>query len=156
MKKLFTFLLVLFTVTLLGGVSNASSLPPANSGTLSVAAGSQLQYQGNVSLDASWPGHLKNPRVGIACYEDVNNDSVINTTWFWNEDGVYGEAGSPSTTFTLGGAGSLWVYNYPNTPAECVAKLWYIPNKNGTAEWNGSGQQGNFVYLAETTFHAAA
>ncbi len=132
MKKLLliaTLALVFVPVALAG-------LPPASSGSVSVAAGSDLSYQGQVTFDYTYPNHLNNPRIYVECDQ---NGSL-----------VYGEAGRASDTFTLGGGWSLWV-EAGGGPADCTATLYYF--KTGNHEWNGSGQQ-VYVELAQTTFHA--
>lgn len=119
----------------------AGNLPEPGSGLIAVAAGSVLTYQGQVRFDYSFPGHLNNPRVYVACYQAG--------------DLVYGEAGGAGDTFTLGGGWSLWVER-GGGPADCEATLFYFgvngqPNK----EWNGRGQQ-VYVQVAQTAFHADA
>lgn len=129
-------------------VAFAGSLPAANSGTISVyvptttlsSATSQPQYQGSVAFNTTGSGTLKNPRVWVACYQ--------------NGTLVYGEGGSPTDTFKLGGDMSQWVLNGGGA-ADCTADLYYILNAKGTAEWNGHGAQGGNVYLAQTLFAAA-
>jgi hypothetical protein len=59
---------------------------------------------------------------------------------------VYGEAGTYLDTFLLGGGGSIWVYQFPNTPASCVANLFRFDN---------SGPVQTYVVLASTSFDAA-
>jgi hypothetical protein len=123
----------------------AGALPSAGSGSISVYvpgatnANAQPQYQGYVGFNTTGTAKLKNPRVWLACY---SNGSL-----------VYGEGGSPSTIFKLGGDSSQWVANGGGAAA-CTADLYYIVNANGTAEWNGKGAQGGNVYLAHTSFSA--
>lgn len=68
---------------------------------------------------------------------------------------VYGEAGSIAQArgsgdplgysgFLLGGSGSIWVYDNPNTPADCVATLFYFDNNPAQT----------FNVIATTSFHA--
>jgi hypothetical protein len=129
-------------------VAFAGSLPAANSGTISVyvptttlsSAGSQPRYQGSVAFNTTGASILKNPRVWVACYQ---NGAI-----------VYGEGGSPTGTFKLGGDMSQWVLNGGGA-ANCAADLYYILNAKGTAEWNGKGAQGGNVYLAHTSFRAS-
>jgi len=126
----------------------AGSLPAANSGTISVyvpattlsSSASQPRYQDSVAVHTTGIGTLKNPRVWIACYQ---NGAL-----------VYGEGGSPSDTFKLGGDMSQWVMN-GGGGADCTADLYYILNAKGTGEWNGHGAQGGKVSLAQTSFAAA-
>ena len=126
----------------------AGSLPAANSGTISAyvpstslsSPSSGPSYQGSVAFHTTGTGTLKNPRVWVACYQ---NGAL-----------VYGEGGSPTDTFKLGGDMSQWVMNGGGA-AECTASLYYILNAKGTGEWNGHGAQGGNVYLAETAFASA-
>lgn len=128
-------------------VAFAASLPAANSGTISVyvpnAAGlapsSEPRYQGPVAFNTTGAQGLKNPRVWVACDQ---NDAL-----------VYGEAGSPTETFKLGGDMSRWVLN-GGGPADCTADLYYILNAKRTGEWNGKGVQGGTVTLAHASFRA--
>ena len=123
----------------------AGSLPAAGSGTISGyvpgAAAAQPTYQGSVAFSTTGTARLKNPRVWVACYQ---NGAL-----------VYGEGGSPSTVFKLGGDMSQWVLNGGGA-ATCTADLYYILNAKGTGEWSGTGAQGGNVYLAHTSFAAAA
>lgn len=125
----------------------ATRLPEAGSGSIEVAPGSELRYQGNVTFNVGGTGRLKNPRVWVDAYQDLDGDGLANEL-------VYGEGGGPANVFLLGGSGSRWVYEFPNTPAHCVATLAYITNARETGEWNGRGAQGSFVILAQTDFEA--
>lgn len=133
--------LATFALFLAAPVAWAGNLPDAGSGSISVAAGSVLSYQGRVSFDYSYPGHLNNPRVYVECDQDGSL--------------VYGEAGGASGTFTLGGGWSLWV-EAGGGPADCVATLFYFGVEGqSNKEWNGRGQQ-VYVQLAQVGFHADA
>jgi hypothetical protein len=101
---------------------------------------SEPRYQSSIAVHTTGTGTLKNPRVWVACYQ---NGAL-----------VYGEGGSPSDTFKLGGDMSQWVQN-GGGGAACTADLYYILNAKGTGEWNGHGAQGGNVYLAQTSFAAA-
>ena len=85
---------------------------------------------GSVSFTVVYPGNVKTPRVEVLCYQ---NGSL-----------VYGEGGSPSDSFLLGGGGSLWLT--AGGSANCVANLYYFT-------WN-AGTPGT-TYLATTSFDAA-
>ncbi len=128
------------------GTALAGSLPPANSGTISVyvpgtlGAATQPTYQGFVAFNTTGTGKLKNPRVWVACYQ---NGAL-----------VYGAGGSPSEALKLGGDMSQWVLN-GGGGANCTAELYYILNAKGTGEWTGNGAQSGDVYLAGTAFEAA-
>jgi hypothetical protein len=139
-------IIALFAIS--AAVALAGSLPRAGSGTISVyvpsagsAVAAQPSYQGNVAFATTGAQGLKNPRVWVACYQ--------------NGTLVYGEGGSPSETFKLGGDMSRWVLNGGGS-ASCTASLYYILNSNGNGEWNGHGAQGGDVYLAQTAFNASA
>jgi hypothetical protein len=143
MKILLAFGLAL----VFAGVALAGALPSSNSGTISVyvpgalgTASPQPSYQGSIAFRTTGTGKLKNPRVWVACYQS----GAL----------VYGEGGSPSTLFKLGGDGSTWVMNSGGA-ATCTADLYYILNANSRGEWNGKGAQGGNVYLAHTGFDAA-
>jgi hypothetical protein len=87
------------------------------------------QLGGNASFTAVYPGNVKTPRVEVLCYQNGNL--------------VYGEAGSPTDTFTLGGGGSLWLDT--GGAASCVANLYYFT-------WNANTP--GTTYLATTKFEA--
>ena len=142
-----TLVLCLALVTLaLAATALAGALPSAGSGSISVyvagsgaTASTQPSYQSSVGFNTTGTGKLKNPRVWVACYQ--------------NGVRVYGEGGSPSDVFKLGGDMSQWVLNGGGS-ASCTADLYYILNANGTGEWNGKGAQGGTVNLAHTSFAA--
>jgi hypothetical protein len=143
MKTLIAFALAL----VFAGVAFAGALPSSNSGTISAyvpgvvgATTTQPTYQGSVAFHTTGTSKLKNPRVWVACYQG----GAL----------VYGEGGSPSGVFKLGGDMSTWVINGGGA-ATCTADLYYILSANGTGEWNGKGAQGGNVYLAHTGFNAA-
>jgi len=100
----------------------------------------QPRFQATVGFAATYASTLKNPRVWVSCTQDGSM--------------VYGEGGSPSSSFKLGGDMSQWVMNGGGA-ANCTADLYWIMNAKGTGEWNGRGAQGGNVYLAHTQFDAA-
>lgn len=108
-------------------------------GSIALAPGSDARYQGLISFEVTGTEGLNNPRIWVECYQDGVR--------------VYGEGGSPSFTWKLGGDMSDWVLN-GGGPADCTARLYWITNADGTGEWNGNGDQGGTVTLGETTFHA--
>jgi len=122
-------------------MATGSKLPAADSGTIALREGSDVRYQGKVAFDTTGDESLKNPRIWVAAYTPDTTDLI------------YGEGGSPSESFILGGGMSKWV-EAGGGPAHCVAQLYYIPNAKGTGEWNGRGGQGAFVYLASCDFDA--
>ena len=70
-------------------------------------------------------------RIEVLCYQDVL---------------VYGEAGAYTDSFLLGGGGSIWVNDRPDTPASCVANLF---------RFDDSGPTQTYVLIASTSFEAA-
>jgi len=111
------------------GTPHADSSITLNQGGTSLAQ-TAPHLGGTVSFTAVYPGNVKTPRVEVLCYQ---NGAL-----------VYGEAGSPTDTFQLGGGGSLWLT--AGGSASCVANLYYFT-------WN-AGQPGT-TYLATTSFDAA-
>ena len=77
------------------------------------------------------PTNVKTPRVEVLCYQD----GAL----------VYGEGGSPTQAFLLGGGGSVWLYS-GGGDASCVANLYYFTWQAGKPAT---------VYLATTSFEAA-
>jgi hypothetical protein len=148
-RKIARFAVIGMSLALVtASVAFAGSLPAANSGTISFyvptttlsSASSQPRYQGSVAFNTTGDNTLKNPRVWVACYQ---NGAL-----------VYGEGGSPTATFKLGGDMSQWVLK-GGGGADCTADLYYILNAKRASEWNGKGAQGGNVYLAHTSFAAA-
>lgn len=124
-------------------------LPPAGSGTIAIADGSALALGGEVSFDVSGTGHLKNPRIQVLAYQDVDIDGDGDID---PHSLTYGEAGGVDHVFELGGnvdRGSLW--RVLGGAAILHADLFYF--KTGNHEWSGSGQQ-EVVYLASLDFSA--
>lgn len=112
-----------------------SSAPVSAADSIAVAAGSDLSYQGAVTFDTNVDSRLKGyeyPMVYVACYQDGSL--------------VYGQLDHADATFILGGGGSIWVYDNPNTPADCEATLWAYPGLH----------KGNPRLLAGPVFFAAA
>lgn len=115
-------------------------LPPAGSGTLSLATPEPVAYGQQIAFNHTGDEDLSNPRLWVTAHQ--------------NGELVYGEGTSPDAGVKLGGGSSQWVSN-GGGPAECHAQLYYILNKNGTAEWKGGGQQqGGTVVLATCSFNA--
>lgn len=118
-----------------------------------------------LTVHATWPdGRLKNPRVEVFAYQDLDGDGQVTKDIF-GPDVAYGEAGpypgqdatvkgnEVTVTFApLGGGASYWLTN--GGPAQCVARLFYFKIEGTDREWNGNGQQ-EVVYLAATEFDAA-
>ena len=111
------------------GSPHADSSITLNTGSTSFAS-SAPHLGGYVSFTVVSPGNVKTPRVEVLCYQ---NGAL-----------VYGEGGSPSDSFLLGGGGSLWLT--AGGSANCVANLYYFT-------WN-AGTPGT-TYLATTSFDAA-
>ena len=124
-----------------------SAAKPVPSGTIAIAAGSELNLGGWVSFDTTTdnvPGGT-NLRVQIMCYQDVNESGTVSRTEDLDANGfvddvVYGMALAADDSFELGGGSSDWLTN--GGPAECDAVLFF---------W---GVQGAFVDLAALTFAA--
>ena len=94
-----------------------------------LAAIVQPSLGSSVSFDTVYPSNVRNPRIEVVCYQ---NGSL-----------VYGEAGSTTFTFVLGGASSLWLAN--GGSADCTANLFYFGQKAGSQTYN---------FLASTSFTA--
>jgi hypothetical protein len=122
------------------------SLPAPNSGSIAVADGSELSYQGIVTFDAAGAEGLKNPRIYVEAFGPDGDDPDEAP------DLIYGEAGGAGDSFTLGGGWSKWVER-GGGPAPCVASLFYFKIEGKSREWNGRGQQ-EYVLLAKCEFHA--
>ena len=94
----------------------------------SVAA-AQPNLGSAVKFAAGYASSTKNPWVSVICYQG----GAL----------VYGDGGSPSADFVLGGASSQWVTN--GGAATCRAEL-------GDLYWKGGHQY--YTYLANTSFDA--
>jgi len=84
--------------------------PPAPSGTIAIADGSDLSFGGYVSFDTTVSGKLKGyqyPLVYVACYQDVK---------------VYGRLDYPDTVFVFSSGSSAWV-TLGGGAAECIGRL---------------------------------
>lgn len=114
-------------------------LPPAGSGTITLATPDPVALGDDITFNHSGDEDLSNPRIWVAAFQDGEL--------------VYGEGASPDDGVKLGSGSSDWLTN--GGPAECTVDLYYILNKNGKGEWKGGGSdQGGFVTLATTSFHA--
>jgi hypothetical protein len=111
-----------------GKVTPKISLDRVMNGALVSQSGPSLGSW--VTFTTVIPTNVNTPRVEVLCYQ---NGAL-----------VYGEGGSPTDAFLLGGGGSLWLSG--GGAASCVANLYYFT-------WKG-GQPGT-VYLATTSFDAA-
>ena len=112
--------------------------PPAPTGTISVdqaapAYQTIATFTVTVSKKYDCVGKAGCARVLVECFQ--------------SGDLVYGEAGSIAQArgsgdplgysgFLLGGGGSIWVYDHPNTPADCVATLFYFDNSGPMQTYN--------------------
>lgn len=121
---------VLIGLLLIGrSVGHATQVTPT--GTIQVAAGSDLRLGGVVSFDTTTTGlHHEQPRVQALCYQQ----GLL----------VYGEAGPADAFFLLGGSSSIWL-NDSHGPADCLATLYF---------WSYKGSQ-QFNPLATVAFAAA-
>lgn len=114
--------------TLAGKVTAAISLNQVMNGARTPQSTPSLGSA--VTFSTVIPPNVNNPRVEVLCYQ---NGAL-----------VYGEGGSPTDAFLLGGGASLW--RTAGGAASCVANLYYFTWKGG---------QPATVYLATTSFDAA-
>jgi hypothetical protein len=111
-----------------GKVTPKISLNQVMNGALVTQSGPSLGS--SVTFTTVIPTNVKIPRVEVLCYQ---NGAL-----------VYGEGGSPTDAFLLGGGGSLWLSG--GGAASCVANLYYFT-------WNANTP--GTTYLATTSFDAA-
>lgn len=114
--KLFIFAALVLGLVALGEPAVAAK--PAPSGTIAIAAGSDLRLGGAVSFDYTvdnLPGNA-GPRIQVQCFQDTDADGQV-------DDIVYGEAWGAGVPFLLGSGSSPWKTN--GGPAHCVATLYY-------------------------------
>jgi hypothetical protein len=83
----------------------------ARSGSIAVAAGSDLRYQGNVTFDSEVTSKLLGYEYPMI-YVEAFQDGVL----------VYGQLDHPDAVFVLGGGSSEWVTR-GGGPAHCRASL---------------------------------
>jgi hypothetical protein len=79
--------------------------------------GDTMKFNTTVQPLSGW----QHPMVAVSCYQDVNNDGVIDTS-ITGPDVVYTQLDTPSVTYTLGGYASIWT-NRGGGPALCRADL---------------------------------
>lgn len=140
MKRL---VLIIPIMLALVGTAQAKELPEEGSGTIALAPGSELRYQGRVSFTVTGTENLRNPRIWVSCFKPDLEGRL-----------VYGEGGGADETFKLGGDSSTWVQE-GGGPAWCSARLYYILARNGKTEFHVDRQpEGGTVTLAEMTFFA--
>ena len=75
-----------------------------------------------VTFSTNYPQNIFNPQIEVLCYQD----NIL----------VYSETGSVGDAFMLGGAGSKWLYETPETDAECKANLFYFGRSKGNQTYN--------------------
>jgi hypothetical protein len=121
-----------------GNPAGAGSLKAARSQTswielsqVGAAATIQPTLGSSVSFSTGYPSTVKNPRIEVLCYQDGSL--------------VYGEAGSVTYSFQLGGGGSIWLTN--GGGADCTANLFYFGSHAGKQTYNK---------LASTSFSAGS
>jgi hypothetical protein len=110
-----------------GGSSTPSWIALSSVGGAFAAA--QPNLGSSVRFSSGYPTSTKNPWVSLTCKQ--------------GETMVYGEGGSPSSDFVLGGASSLWLE--VGGAAACRAEL-------GDLYWRGGHQY--YTFLAVTNFDA--
>jgi hypothetical protein len=93
------------------------------------AASTQPKLGSSVKFAAGYPSTTKNPWVSLTCYQG----STL----------VYGEGGSPTSDFVLGGGASTWLST--GGAAACTAEL-------GDLYWKGGHEY--YTHLADTSFTA--
>ena len=99
--------------------------------------GDTMTFATTVQSLAGW----QHPMVGVSCYQDVNNDGVIDTG-ITGPDVVYTELDTPSSSFMLGGYSSLWDAN--GGSATCRADLMAYGFKNGVEYIQNLASTGNW------------
>jgi hypothetical protein len=104
------------------------SLASVNGGS---AAAAQPNLGSDVRFNSGYSTNTKNPWVSVSCYQGGTL--------------VYGEGGSPTSDFVLGGAASAWLS--AGGAATCRAEL-------GDLYWKGGHQY--YTYLAHTDFTAGS
>lgn len=156
MKRIIISTLVAAAALVFAGTAFAS-LPPPGSGTLELLTANPALGD-TIEFSVDYPGHLRNPRVDVQCYQDVNGDGVIEQGWPWvdivwsDNIGKAGYGAAPDEFYTtLGGFSSLWTLR-GGGPATCHADLLYYVNDKGQ-EWNGGAQIA--VVLDSLDFDAA-
>lgn len=116
-------------------------LPPAGSGTIALATPEPVALGDQISFDTTGTDGIQYPWIYVTAYQDGTL--------------VYGERRNQpiDEPFKLGAGSSDWV-NHGGGPADCRAELFYTLSANGNNDWNGHGDQGPNVLLAECEFHA--
>jgi hypothetical protein len=130
--------LALGVATFTGQPAGAGSVLARSTSSSSIALASvgggaatvQPSLGSTVTFSTTYPSSTKNPRIEVLCYQSGSL--------------VYGEAGSVTYTFLLGGGGSTWLS--AGGAVSCQANLFYF-------FWKG-GQQ-YYQVLASTRFDAA-
>jgi hypothetical protein len=116
---------------------------PVPTGTIAIAAGSELFLGDTVTFDytVSDIGN-HDARIEVDCYQAVPFDYTDSNgvTHTQTDPLVYASAAPASDPVVLGGAGSVWLWH--GGAAECTATLYY---------WNNHPSQ-MFVPLAEVSF----
>jgi hypothetical protein len=113
-----------------GSTSTAAWISLATTDGAAVAT-SQPHLGADVRFASGYPTTTKNPWVSLSCYQG----GVL----------VYGEGGSPTHDFVLGGASSDWAAT--GGAASCIAEL-------GDLYWRGGKQY--YTFLASTSFDAGS
>ena len=123
-------------VAILGVAAVPASAKPTNSGTTSASIAlnpGDPSIGQSVSFITTYPKTVKNPVVEVNCYQ--------NGTLVW------GQVGSVTGSYKLGGDSSPWLNN-GGGPANCEADLL-------SQVWNGNSQE-QMTLMAYTTFAATA
>jgi hypothetical protein len=110
MRSIIAAALVVAATALIAAPASARSVAPSI--TLDQAAPALGDV---VTFTTSYPTSVRNPRVQVLCTQD----GAV----------VFGTAGHPSESFTLGGAWSPWLVS--GGPAECRADLFDVTSRGG-------------------------
>jgi hypothetical protein len=95
-----------------------------------------------VTTVQSMPG-WQYPMVGVACFQDVNGDGVVDTS-VTGPDVVYTQLDKPSATFMLGGYSSIWTAR-GGGDAVCRADLYSYGFKSGVEYTQVLATTGNWA-----------
>jgi hypothetical protein len=134
-----------------GGGSSTSNIAIAtiDGQTMNAAVKSLTPKLGDALTFATTVGSLAGyeyPMVAVSCYQDVNGDGTIDTS-LSGPDVVYTELNTPDSTFTLGGASSIWTLR-GGGDAVCRSDLDAYGRKGGqestrllagTGNWTATG-----------------
>ncbi|HYM65131.1 MAG TPA: hypothetical protein VES68_01445 [Candidatus Sulfotelmatobacter sp.] len=138
------------TVWSLNNVSTNTSQYAANSqntpSSIALNLNPPAALGNTITFALSYPKNTKNPWVSVSCYLDQAKTNLV-----YGEGGTAAQAAGNGTSklgyngFTLGGASSLWLGNYPSSSVYCTAEL-------GNLYWQGGKEY--YIPFASTSFTA--